>query len=87
MLSFQTEEAGPLRGLEGVPGLPGAPQDEAGLTRKFETSHRIYGNADEDSQALRLLAVEEFLENVKAECLTTVLGFILYSALVCLSAS
>ena len=25
--------------LEGVPGLPGAPQDEAGLTRKFETSH------------------------------------------------
>ena len=29
----------PLRGLEGVPGLPGAPQDEAGLTRKFETSH------------------------------------------------
>ena len=29
----------PLRGLEGVCGLPGAPQDEAGLTRKFETSH------------------------------------------------
>ena len=29
----------PLRGLEGVPGLPGAPQEEAGLTRKFETSH------------------------------------------------
>ena len=28
-----------LRGLEGVPGLPGAPQDEACLTRKFETSH------------------------------------------------
>ena len=26
----------PLRVLEGVPGLPGAPQDEAGLTRKFE---------------------------------------------------
>ena len=25
--------------VEGVPGLPGAPQDEAGLTRKFETSH------------------------------------------------
>ena len=25
----------PLRGLEGVPRLPGAPQDEAGLTRKF----------------------------------------------------
>ena len=23
-------------GLEGVPGLPGAPQDEAGLTRKFD---------------------------------------------------
>ena len=33
-----TGEAIPLRGLEGVPGLPGAPQDEAGLTRKFETS-------------------------------------------------
>ena len=31
-------ESLPLRGLEGVPGLPGAPQDEAGLTRKFETS-------------------------------------------------
>ena len=28
-----------LGGLEGVPGLPGAPQDEAGLTRKFDTSH------------------------------------------------
>ena len=28
-----------VHGLEGVPGLPGAPQDEAGLTRKFETSH------------------------------------------------
>ena len=25
--------------LEGVPDLPGALQDEAGLTRKFETSH------------------------------------------------
>ena len=36
---LQTGEAIPLRGLEGVPGLPGAPQDEAGLTRKFETSH------------------------------------------------
>ena len=24
--------------MEGVPGLPGAPQDEAGLTRKFETA-------------------------------------------------
>ena len=34
-----TGESIPLRGLEGVPGLPGAPQDEAGLTRKFETSH------------------------------------------------
>ena len=32
-----TGESIPLRGLEGVPGLPGAPQDEAGLTRKFET--------------------------------------------------
>ena len=30
--------SGPLRGLEGVPGLHGAPQDEAGLPRKFETS-------------------------------------------------
>ena len=25
--------------MEGVPGLPSSPQDEAGLTRKFETSH------------------------------------------------
>ena len=38
-LQVATGEAIPLRGLEGVPGLPGAPQDEAGLTRKFETSH------------------------------------------------
>ena len=29
----------PLFCLEGVPAFPGAPQDEAGLTRKFETSH------------------------------------------------
>ena len=32
-----TGESIPLRGSEGVPGLPGAPQDEAGLTGKFET--------------------------------------------------
>ena len=38
-LLIATGEAIPLRGLEGVPGLRGAPQDEAGLTRKFETSH------------------------------------------------
>ena len=25
--------------MDCIPGLPGAPQDEAGLTRKFETSH------------------------------------------------
>ena len=25
--------------MEGVPGLPCAPQDDAGLTRKFEMSH------------------------------------------------
>ena len=37
-LLIATGVAIPLRGLEGVPGLPGAPQDEAGLTRKFETS-------------------------------------------------
>ena len=35
-LLIATGEAIPLRGLEGVPGLPGAPQDEAGLMRKFE---------------------------------------------------
>ena len=29
----------PVLSLEGVPGLPDAPQDEAGLRRKFETSH------------------------------------------------
>ena len=38
-LLIATGEAIPLRGLEGVPGLPGAPQDEAGLTRTFETRH------------------------------------------------
>ena len=38
-LLITTGESIPLRGLEGVPGLPGAPQDEAGLTRKLETSH------------------------------------------------
>ena len=40
VLALESREgtrASPLRGLEGVPGLPGAPQDEAGLTRKFET--------------------------------------------------
>ena len=40
-LLIATGEAIPLRGLEGVPGLPGAPQDEAGLTRKFETDTRL----------------------------------------------
>ena len=40
----------PLRGLERVPGLPGAPQDEAGLTRKVETSH--VGGADRKSTRL-----------------------------------
>ena len=38
-LLIATGEAIPLRGLEGVPGRPGAPQDEAGLRRKLETSH------------------------------------------------
>ena len=38
-LLIKTGESIPLRGPEGVPGPPGAPQDEAGLTRKFETSH------------------------------------------------
>ena len=33
-----TGESIPLHCLEGVPGLPDAPQDEAGLTRKVETS-------------------------------------------------
>ena len=32
-----TGESIPLLCVEGVPGLPGAPQDEAGLTRNFET--------------------------------------------------
>ena len=41
-----TGEAIPLRGLEGVPGLPGAPQDDAGLTRKFEMSHVGGANAE-----------------------------------------
>ena len=31
----------PLRGPEGVPGLPSAPQDEAGLTGKFERDLRV----------------------------------------------
>ena len=34
-----TGESIPLLCVEGVPGLPGAPQDDAGLTRKFEMSH------------------------------------------------
>ena len=38
-LLLVTGESIPLRGLERVPGLPGTRQDEAGLTRKFETSH------------------------------------------------
>ena len=35
-LLIATGESIPLRGLEGVPSLPGAPQDAAGLTRKFD---------------------------------------------------
>ena len=31
------QSMGPLLCLQGVPDLPGAPQDEAGLMRKFET--------------------------------------------------
>ena len=38
-LLITTGESIPLRGSEGVPSLPGAPQDEDGLTGKFETSH------------------------------------------------
>ena len=36
---FQQERRFPCVVWKGVPGLPGAPHDEAGLTRKFETSH------------------------------------------------
>ena len=39
LILIATGELIPLLCLEGVPGLPGAPQDEAGLRRKFETSH------------------------------------------------
>ena len=38
-LLIATGESIPLLCVEGVPGLPGAPQDDAGLTRKFEMSH------------------------------------------------
>ena len=38
-----TRKAG-VRGQEGVPGLPGAPQDEAGLTRKFDHKRRGHHN-------------------------------------------
>ena len=37
-LCKSTMKPEPLRGLEGIPGLHSAPQDEAGLARKFETS-------------------------------------------------
>ena len=40
--------------LEGVPGLPGAPQDEAGLTRKFETSHVVFLELRRDSRKVRV---------------------------------
>ena len=49
-LLIATGEAIPLRGLEGVPGLPGAPQDEAGLTRKCETSHVVFLELRRDSR-------------------------------------
>ena len=39
MVLFTLDVTPKVPRLEGVPGLPGAPQDEAGLTRKFETSH------------------------------------------------
>ena len=35
---FTTESPGPSR----VPGLPGAPQDEAGLTRKFDGDYHFH---------------------------------------------
>ena len=56
-LLIATGEAIPLRGLEGVPGLPGAPQDEAGLTRKFETSH--VGGATFQTPPIPLSALEK----------------------------
>ena len=36
-LLIATGEAIPLLCLQGVPDLPSAPQDEAGIPRKFET--------------------------------------------------
>ena len=45
LVPVTTGESIPLRGSVGVPGLPGAPQDEAGLTRKFEMSHVGAGQA------------------------------------------
>ena len=36
-IKIETGGSIPLLCLEGVPHIPGAPQDEAGLTRKFET--------------------------------------------------
>ena len=38
-LLIATGDSIPVLCVEGVPGLPGAPQDDAGLTRKFEMSH------------------------------------------------
>ena len=35
--SFQAVQILPLLSLEGVPDLPVAPQDEAGLTKTFQT--------------------------------------------------
>ena len=39
-LLIVTGESIPLLCLEGVPGIPGAPQDEAGLTRKFALTYQ-----------------------------------------------
>ena len=46
--------------VEGVPGLPGAPQDDAGLTRKFEMSH--VGGAT--CRMTRLLSREDRLNSM-----------------------
>ena len=48
-----------MRGLEGVPGLPGAPQEEAGLTRKFETSHVVFLELRRDSRVFSIIPFKE----------------------------
>ena len=64
-LLIATGESIPLLCVEGVPRLPGAPQDDAGLTRKFEMSLKNLPAMQET--VVRFLGREDPLEKGQAD--------------------